>query len=74
MKRRRMFKSLSAHEDDYVTPPQLAIYLVCDVRTIRRMIAVGSLPAYRVGRDWRIPTDDACAAFRVPRSTFPAQH
>lgn len=48
---------------DWVTPQELAQKIDCDVRTIRRMIAAGSIGAYRVGRNWRIPIDMAERAF-----------
>jgi excisionase family DNA binding protein len=49
----------------FVTATELARYLTCDPRTIRRMIANGSLPGVRAGRCWRIPTDAARRAFHV---------
>lgn len=56
--------SLSAFPFDYVTPPELAAYVPCDRRTIVRMITeTHTLEAYRVGRNWRIPIEDARRAF-----------
>lgn len=58
---------LATHRRAFVTVRELAEHLVCDRRTIIRMIANGSLPARRVGRAYRIATDDACAVFHVAR-------
>lgn len=65
--KRQALLNLATHQAAYVTPSDLAAYLPCDCRTILRMIYNGSLRAYRVGRNWRIPTDDA-------RRAFPVQH
>lgn len=61
--KRPPLEDLSTHDWPWVTPPELAEYLRCDPRTILRMIGEKALPAYRVGRNWRIPIDDARAAF-----------
>jgi excisionase family DNA binding protein len=58
---------LKSHTFPWVTPPELAGYLKCDPRTILRMIEAGTLYAYRVGRNWRIPTEEA-------RQSFHGQH
>lgn len=54
---------------EWVTPRELARKVDCDVRTIRRMIVGGSIGAYRVGRNWRIPIDLAARAFPEHRRT-----
>lgn len=69
MKRRRPIRDLMTHERGYVTPPELAHYVDCDPRTVRRMIEAGSLVAFKVGRDWRIPTNEARRAFHVKRAS-----
>lgn len=55
--------SLASHPRPFVTPPELARHLVCDRRTILRMIDGGTLHAVRVGRNWRIPIEEARRAF-----------
>jgi excisionase family DNA binding protein len=49
----------------FVSCSDLADYLACDRRTIVRMIEVGSLPATKVGRAYRIPADAAREVFRA---------
>lgn len=39
--------------------------LSCSGQTVRKLIRDGRLPAYRVGRDFRIMSDDL-TALRVP--------
>jgi excisionase family DNA binding protein len=50
-----------------VSPVELADYLRCDARTIIRMIQTGALFAYRVGRKFRIPIEEARRAFPPTR-------
>lgn len=46
-------------DTDYVTVAQAATEYICSTRTIRRKIAKGELPAYRLGsRSIRIRRDD----------------
>lgn len=59
--------SLADFPFDYVTPPELAAYIPCDRRTLVRMIEAGSIGAYRVGRNWRIPVEEAQRAFPLHR-------
>lgn len=61
--------NLADHPWPYVTPPELATYLQCDRRTILRMIANGALAAYRVGRNFRIPTTEARRVFHVEQAS-----
>lgn len=58
---------LATHRRPYVTPTALAGYLDVDRRTIVGMIHDASLPAVKVGRCWRIPTEAARQAFHVER-------
>ena len=58
---------LATHPKRYVLIKPLAKYLECDPRTILRMIAVKTLTAVRVGRQWRIPIEVARAAFHEER-------
>lgn len=54
---------LSRHQRPFVSVPDLAGWLDVDRRTIVGMIGAGSLPAVKVGRTWRIPTEAARVAF-----------
>ena len=54
---------LKTYAGPFVRVAPLAAYVGCDPRTILRLIAERTLPAFRVGRSWRIPTDVARAAF-----------
>lgn len=58
---------LATHPRQFVHVKPLARSQGVDPRTIRRMIQAGSLYAYRVGREWRVPIEDACRAFHVQR-------
>lgn len=44
-----------------LTVPEVASQLRVHPMTVRRMIKAGTLPAFKVGRDWRIRTDDVDA-------------
>lgn len=57
--------SLATHPRPHVTVRALAAYLETDPRTILRLIAEQKLPAVKVNREWRIPTDAARAMFHV---------
>lgn len=64
---RETFDSIEACPYTWLTPKELAYCLrPCDVRTLLRMIHLGTLHGYRVGRSWRIPIASA-------RSAFPSQ-
>lgn len=67
-RRQRPLVDLETHEGRFVSVRQLADYLPCDERRIRRMITAGALGSVRVGREYWIPIEDARAAF-VPRRT-----
>jgi excisionase family DNA binding protein len=43
---------------EMLTPGEVAERLKISVYSVRRWIKQGELPAYRVGRAWRISTDD----------------
>lgn len=49
-------------EDRLLTIPDVADYLACSPKTVRRMIADGKLKAYRYGRLIRIHPRDAARA------------
>lgn len=68
MTRRRRdpeFIDLATYQGNSVTVSALATYLECDTRTVIRMITNKSLKAFKVGREWRIPTDAARETFHV---------
>ncbi len=50
------------------TPKTLAEHWQCNTQTVRRRIADGSLRAFRVGRDYRIPRAEV-AAFEERNAT-----
>jgi excisionase family DNA binding protein len=41
-----------------LTPDEVAVRLKVSVFTVRRWIKQGELPAYQVGRGWRVSADD----------------
>jgi excisionase family DNA binding protein len=44
--------------DEYLSPKELKVELRCSLDTIYRRIRDGSLPAYRIGRQWRVKRQD----------------
>jgi excisionase family DNA binding protein len=40
---------------DFAVVPEVSVILRVDPRTIRRHIANGTIPATRVGAEWRVP-------------------
>lgn len=61
-------QELATHQPREMTVHVLAKYLEVDERTITRMISKGTLYAYKVGREWRIPTSDVSRAFPSQRA------
>ena len=60
-------------ETTYRTVNDVAMSLGKSAMTVRRMIASGALPAFRVGRTWYVlPADDACAIATEPTAILPA--
>jgi excisionase family DNA binding protein len=45
-------------EPEYLTPEQVAEKLQMNPGVVRRMLAAGKLPGRRVGRIWRVPSDE----------------
>jgi excisionase family DNA binding protein len=45
----------------FLTPQDVSELLRVSVYTVRRWIKEGNLPAYKVGRGWRIPQSDVGA-------------
>lgn len=43
-----------AESQAFLTPQEVSVLLRVSVYTVRRWIKAGSLPAYKVGRGWRI--------------------
>lgn len=43
---------------EFLTPQEVAEILRVSVYTVRRWIKEGDLPAYKVGRSWRIEEDE----------------
>ena len=46
--------------DDFTDVPVTAGILQCDVRTVRRRIADGTIPAVRIGAEYRVPVRWLC--------------
>lgn len=49
------------------TPQEVADYLKVTERTVYRWIEAGELPAFKVGRQWRV-TDSDVKARLIPRA------
>lgn len=50
------------------TPKEVADYLKVTERTVYRWIGDGALPAFKIGRQWRIKDSDVKARFLPPGS------
>lgn len=50
--------SLFGMDTEYLSPKEVAAVLRCHLDTIYARLEEGSLPAYRVGRQWRIKRSD----------------
>lgn len=48
----------SAEQVPFLTPQEVSELLRVSVYTVRRWIKEGNLPAYKVGRGWRISESD----------------
>ena len=53
-----MLSDKSAEHQSFLTPQEVAKLLRVSVYTVRRWIKDGNLPAYKVGRGWRISESD----------------
>lgn len=75
MRKRDPVDSLSTCARPWLTPRELAKAREadCNEKTIRKMIAAGTIVPYRVGRHIRIPIDEACRVFRVKRHLAPSR-
>lgn len=69
MARRSQRFDLRTHDRPFVSVPDLADYLDVTERTVRRMIEIKALPAVKVGRLYRIPTDAARKALQHEQSS-----
>lgn len=49
-----MLSKKTSETESFLTPQELSDLLRVSVYTVRRWIKEGSLPAYKVGRGWRI--------------------
>lgn len=61
----RAIVDLATHQSREVTAIVLARYLECDPRTVTRIINDGTISAFKVGREWRIPIEEIRRAFPV---------
>ena len=58
---------------NYLTPEEIAAKLRVDISTVRRWIKLGQLPAFQVGRQYRIE-EPAYEAFLKSREVRPGEH
>lgn len=47
--------------DTILTPEEVALRWGCSVTTIRKLVSIGSIPSFRVGRLMRIPKSSIVA-------------
>ncbi len=57
----------SAEQRAFLTPQEVSDLLRVSVYTVRRWIKTGKLPAYKVGRSWRIQESDLNTWLRQKR-------
>lgn len=62
----------STGQCSFLTPQEVSDLLRVSTQTVRRWIKEGSLPAYKVGRGWRVRDDDLDRWLRQQRSTTDA--
>jgi len=63
----------STEEQSFLTPQEVSDLLRVSVQTVRRWIKEGRLPAYKVGRVWRIGKVDLDQWLNHQRSTALAE-
>jgi putative molybdopterin biosynthesis protein len=61
-----------AEHKTFLTPQEVSDLLRVSVYTVRRWIKEGDLPAYKVGRGWRISESDIDAWLRRNQSAIAA--
>ncbi len=61
-----------AEHQSFLTPQEVSDLLRVSVYTVRRWIKEGDLPAYKVGRGWRISESDIDAWLRKNQSAIAA--
>ena len=54
------------HKNELLTVKEVATYLRVGRVTVWRWCKDGTIPAYRVGRNWRIPRDDFFELLETP--------
>lgn len=63
-----------AQELSFLTPQEVSRFLRVSVYTVRRWIKQGDLPAYKVGRKWRIKEEAIQEWLNQHESVTTAQH
>lgn len=53
-----MWSARSMEQQPFLTPQEVSAILRVSVYTVRRWIKDGDLPAYKIGRGWRIREAD----------------
>ena len=64
-----MTPTLAADEPEYLKVEEVAARLKLKEKTIRDWIGRGELPAYKLGKEWRIRRDDFDQAMQARRTT-----
>lgn len=60
-------------QPSFLTPQEVSDLLRVSVQTVRRWIKEGALPAYKVGRAWRIRRADLDRWLNRQRTAVPAE-
>lgn len=62
-----------ADSPDFLTPDDVAEFLVMSKAGVYRWLKDGTLPAYRLGKVWRIPLVDFKEWLRASSNTAPSR-
>ncbi len=69
-----MLTTTSSEPQSFLTPQEVSHLLRVSVYTVRRWIKEGELPAYKVGRGWRISEADLSLWLGQQRPTSSTMH
>ncbi|MBN1659165.1 MAG: helix-turn-helix domain-containing protein [Anaerolineae bacterium] len=68
-----MLSIKTSEVQSFLTPQEVSVLLRVSVYTVRRWIKEGTLPAYKVGRGWRIHESDINAWLEDRQSPVPEE-
>jgi len=60
-------------KDEMLTPREVSEYLKVPIQTVWRWCRIGTLPAVKIGKYWRIPGDDLEASLEAKANRHSAE-